>query len=73
MKTYIRNGDYWHVVRNCVLAHAQMWSRGSEGRALLEMALSDDWLQLLMDHSPASQHVAPAECAAVIVRNFLLG
>jgi hypothetical protein len=73
MKPYIRNPDYWHIVRNCVLTQAQIWSRGSEARALAEMALGEDWLQVLMDHAPAGQHISPGECALIIVKNFLLG
>jgi hypothetical protein len=36
------------------------------------IALADNWQETLMDYAPASEHLSPADCAALIIRNILL-
>jgi hypothetical protein len=72
MKTYHRTARYWEEVRTHFIHRAEMWSRGSEGRTLLNIALADNWQETLMDYAPASEHLSPADCAAIIIRNILL-
>jgi hypothetical protein len=72
LKTYQRNQAYWEEVRLHVLSRAQAWTRGSEGRALMALGLADDWEFSLMQYAPAGEHIPPADCAAVIIRNYLI-
>lgn len=72
MKTYARNARYWEDVRLHVIMRAEAWSRGSEGRTLLELATSDDWQESFNSFAPAGEHIPPADCAVVIIRNILL-
>jgi hypothetical protein len=58
-----RNKRYWTEVRNHLISHAR-------GR-VLRLALEDDWLFEVMNYAPAGEHITPAECAAIIIRNFL--
>jgi len=61
-----RNKRYWKEVRNHLISHSL------DKDTLLQLALDDDWLFEAMNYAPAGEHIAPAECAAIIVRNFLL-
>jgi hypothetical protein len=62
------NKRYWKEVRNHLISDGL----NSEDATLLQFALDDDWLFAAMNYAPAGEHIAPAECAAIIVRNFLL-
>ena len=72
MKIYERDHHYWLMVRLHILQLGSAWTKGSEGQALMGVALSSDWQQILMDHAPASEHISPRDCAGVVIRNLLL-
>ena len=61
-----RNKRYWEEVRAHLISHAQ----GRRGAAVLRLALADDWLFAVMNYAPAGEHIAPDECAAVIIRKL---
>jgi hypothetical protein len=71
MKTYVRNARFWEEVHTAFLHRAHLWSKGSEGRALLTIAASEQWLEIFTEHAPAGPRVSPEECAAVILYRLL--
>lgn len=65
----MHNKRYWKAVRKHLISQA----RASRDDAVLRLALDDDdWLFEAMNYAPAGKHITAAECAAIIVRNFLL-
>jgi hypothetical protein len=71
MKTYTRNARFWEQTQIAFLHRAQLWAKGSEARALIEVAQSEDWLETFTEYAPASERVSPEECAAVIFYKLL--
>lgn len=71
MKTYIRNARFWEQARFCFLGRAQLWSKGSESRAMIELAHSEDWDQFARDNAPASRKTSPQDLAVLLLNRFL--
>lgn len=72
IKIYERNEGFWEAVRTALVYRAQLWSRGSEGRALIEIARADGWQEVFQDHAPASAHLSPDDVAAVLIYRLMM-
>jgi hypothetical protein len=72
MKRYERNARFWQAVRTAIVYRAELWSRGSEGRTLIEIARGDDWQEIFQDHAPASPRLSPDDVAAVLIYRLLM-
>jgi hypothetical protein len=72
MKTYVRNARFWFAVRHAFALRAQLWSKGGEARALLQIAQSEDWLDIFTDRAPASRYLSPEDVAQVLIYKLLL-
>jgi hypothetical protein len=71
MKIYQRNIRFWEQVHAAFLLRANLWSRGSEARALIEIAQSDDWLEIFTDRAPASRRLSPEDVAQILIYKLL--
>jgi len=71
MKTYKHNARFWEQTRLCFLAQAQLWGRGSESYAMVELAHSEDWDQFARDNPPASRKTSPQHLALLLLNRFL--
>jgi len=71
VKTYTRNARFWEQTQIAFLHRAQLWAKGSEARALIEIAQSEQWPEIASEHAPASERISPEECAAVIFYKLL--
>jgi len=71
MKIYERNERFWQAVRTAIVYRAQFWSRGSEGRALIEIARGDDWQEVFQDYAPASARLSPDDVAIVLIYRLM--
>jgi hypothetical protein len=68
---YPRTAHFWAQVREAFLFKANIWGKGSEGRALIDIAHSDNWLEIFAKRAPASRYVPPGECAQIIIYKLL--
>jgi hypothetical protein len=72
MRKYPRNARFWFAVRHAFTAKLELWNKGSEARALLDISASDQWLEIFLDHAPASRLLSPNEMAHILVYKLLL-
>jgi hypothetical protein len=70
-KIHERNDGFWEAVRTALVYRAGLWSRGSEGRALIEIAQADDWQQVFKDYAPASPRLGPDDVAIVLIYRLM--